>query len=217
MKELTKFIKWTDRNRKGRGLLCHIYEAENGKQKQYYTKSGYAYFNMLCESSDWIVRGTTDHGITSQRGKTSQVPCLNCYKVDEKFHEALEKHANETKRKYEVGIILNKRELRNHFGENNVVDVKLWDYRQQRPSPDECWLYDIATARKKLWPFNLCDVVRIKIPYSNVYDIPITLIPQSAIMGLLVKQEGHDEKGILKLLTKKKWDQIEDFEFFPVL
>lgn len=142
MKTLTSFKHWADKNRKGRGLICHFYEAESGKQKQYYTKSGYAYFNLFSTSPDWLVRGTTDHGIKSERGKTCQTPVLNCYQINEKFYEALELQAKENKSRYEIGIILNKNEIRKHFGENNVRDVELWNHSRSRPSPNDCWPYD---------------------------------------------------------------------------
>jgi len=186
-------------------------------KKQYYTKSGYAYFNLFFTSPDWIVRGTTDHGIKNERGKTCQTPVLNCYQINEKSYEALELLAKENKSRYEIGIILNKNEVRKHFGENNVRDVELWNHSRSRPSPDDCWPYDIAPARKKLWPFNLCDVVRIRIANTSLYSIPLASIPSKTIMELLLKAEGHDEKALSKLLTKKKWDEIEAFEFFPVL
>jgi hypothetical protein len=214
MKELTRFKRWADDNRKGRGLLCHFYDAESTKQKQYYTKSDYAYFNLFCSSPEWMVKGTTDHGIRSQREKTSQVPCLNCYQIDEEFYEAIETHCNEAIKKYELGIILNKRILKNHLGEDNVKDVELWDHRDSRPSPQDCWQYDIATARRKLWPFNSCQVVRVRIPRFSLYNITIKGLPRNAIMGLLVKNEGYHEKAMAKLLKKKKWEKME---VFPML
>jgi len=213
MKELTRFRRWADSNRRGRGLLCHLYEAQSGKQKQYYTKVDYAYFNLFCGAPEWIIKGTANHGIRSQREKTSQIPCLNCYTVDASFYEALERHSEEVTKRYEFGIILSKRILKNYFGEDNVRDIELWDY-QYRPPPNECWLYDIAVARKRLWPFNSCHVVRIKIPKSSLYGIPIVGIPHSAIMCLLVKQAEYEGNAMLKLLKRKKW---HDIEVFPLL
>jgi hypothetical protein len=61
MQELTRFKRWAER---GRGLLCHFYEAE-GKQKQYYTKLDYAYFNLFTDSPNWVIKGTIGHGIRS--------------------------------------------------------------------------------------------------------------------------------------------------------
>ena len=208
------FKRWANSNRKGRGLLCHFYDAESKKQKQYYTKSDYAYFNLFCSSPEWIVKGTTNHGIQSEREKTSQVPVLNCYQIDEAFFEALENHCDEATKKYELGIILNKRVLRDHFGEDKVKDVELWDHHDSRPPPQECWKYDIATARRSLWPFNFCRVVRIKIPRQSLYKIPIKGIPRNAIMGLIVKKEGYEDKAMTKLLNQKRWGNLE---VFPLL
>jgi len=195
-------------------LLCHFYDAESKRQKQYYTKGDYAYFNLFSSSSDWLVRGTTDHGITSQREKTSQTPCLNCYQIDNRFYDALEEHCAELNRKYEFGMILSKRGLKDYFGENNIRDIELWDQSKCRPSPDECWLYDIAKKRASLWPFNYCGIVRVKIPASNFYGLPIKGIPKYVIMGILVKEEGYNEKALLKLLRNKDWT---DVEVFPLL
>jgi hypothetical protein len=217
MKPLTLFKRWSDRNRRGRGLICHLYESEGSKQKQYYTKSGYAYFNLFSASPDWIVKGTTGHGIRSERGKTCQTPVFNCYQINEKFYHALELQAKEPRKKYEIGIILNKNEIRKDFGENNVRDVELWDHSRPRPPPDDCWPYDIASPRKKLWPFNLCDVVRIRTTNTSLYGLPLALVPWNTLMGLLVKADGYNEKALSKYLTRKKLDEIDAFEFFPVL
>jgi len=195
-------------------LLCHFYDAESKKQKQYYTKSDYAYFNLFCSSQEWIIKGTTDHGIRSEREKTAQVPVLNCYQIDEGFFKALENHCDEATKKYELGIILNKRVLRNHFGEDKVKDVELWDHHDSRPPPQDCWKYDIATARRALWPFNFCQVVRIKISPQSLYKMPVKGIPRSAIMALIVKKEGYEDKAMAKLLNQKRWGNVE---VFPLL
>ena len=121
----------------------------------------------------------------------------------------MEKHCNEAIYKYELGMILNKRILRNYFGEDNVKDVELWDHHESsRPPPEDCWQYDIATARRKLWPFNSCQVVRVRIPRNGLYKIPIKGIPRNAIMGLLVKKEGYEEKAMAKLLKSKKCGKV---------
>ena len=211
MKDLTRFRRWADQRRRRRGLLCHFYEGVSERQKQYYTKVDYAYFNLFSESPDWIIKGTTSHGITSQRDRTSMVPCLNCYQVNEKFYCALEEHCGQSKRKYEFGIVLSKSELKRYFGEENVVDVGLWDHHQQRPQPSECWRYDIATARRSLIPFNYCDIVRIRIAKSSVYGIPISTIPRSTVMGLLLRQQGCNLSAIERRLRKKTWDEVEIF------
>jgi hypothetical protein len=107
-------------------MLCHLYEAEGTRQKQYYTKVDYAYLNLFCSSKEWLVKGTTEHGMRSLGTKKSRVPCLNCYQISDDFYEALEKHLVQNKKRYEFGLVLNKRALRKHFGESNVRDVDLW-------------------------------------------------------------------------------------------
>jgi len=214
MQELTRFKRWAERNRAGRGLLCHFYEAE-GKQKQYYTKLDYAYFNLFSNSPNWVIKGTIGHGIRSKRGKPSQVPCFNCYQVDEEFYMALKAYCKESYTKYGIGIIFSKRRIKNLFGDDNVMDVEKWDFRKNRPSPGECWKYDIGgKPRKKLWPFHNCQVVRIRIPPSNLYSLPIASIPKEAITGLLVKKEGYNIKMMEKILENKRWKAIE---IFPLL
>ncbi len=214
MNELIRFKRWVERNRAGRGLLCHFYEVE-GKQKPYYTKVDYAYFNLFSDSPNWVIKGTTGHGIRSQRGKTSQIPCFNCYQVNGEFYEALKTYHKESPRKYELGIILSKRKIKNFFGEDNVVDVEEWDFSRDRPPPSECWKYDIAgKPRKKLWPFHNCHVVRIRIPSSDLYDLPIVNLPKEAIIGLLVKKEGYNNRAMEKIIENKKWRNIE---IFPLL
>jgi hypothetical protein len=213
MKELTRFKRWANGHRSGRGLLCHFYTVEGKKQKQYYTKPDYAYFNIFSNSPDWIIKGTTGHGISSERGKVSSVPCLNCYKVDDTFYEGLETLVEEGNQKYELGLILDKAALRKVF---KVVDVLPWDHKDSRPPPSECYKYDIPAKKPALYPFNYCDVVRIRIPYSNLYDMPIARIPGDAIMGMLVKKDGYNDKALAELLSEK-WEDLGDFQPFPLL
>ncbi|HUW47657.1 MAG TPA: hypothetical protein VMW36_02805 [Patescibacteria group bacterium] len=117
---MARFKRWANSHRSGRGLLCHFYTVEGKKQKQYYTKPDYAYFNIFSKSPDWLVKGTTGHGITSERKRVSQVPCLNCYKVNDDFYTGLKTLAEEGNQKYELGIILDKAALKKVF---EVVDV----------------------------------------------------------------------------------------------
>jgi hypothetical protein len=212
MKEFTRFKRWADQNRKGRGLLCHFYETNS--KKQYYTESGYAYFNILSEAPSWIIRGTTDHGMKSERRKTCQAPVLNCYKIDDIFYDALENHCNSSSKKYEVGIVLSKAQLKNCCGVANVVGVELWEFKGPRPAPSECWRYDLWQGRRKLIPFNNCNVVRARIPTSGLYGLPIKALPRASIMALLVKEEGYEETAFLELLERKGW---KDIAVFPLL
>lgn len=214
MEEVARFKRWAEHQRDRRGLLCHFYEAE-GKQKPYYTKVDYAFFNLFSNSPNWVIKGTVGHGIRSQRGRLSPVPCFNCYQIDDEFYRALKIHCEDFSRKIELGIILNRRKIKNLFGAKNVVDVESWDFSKNRPPPSECWKYDIVgKPRSRLWPFHNCHVVRIRIPYEGLYGLPIVNIPKDAIMGLLVKREGFDMKLMLKILENKKWHNVE---IFPLL
>ena len=94
-----------------------------------------------------------------------------------------------------------------------LTEKALFLYTQQSASVFK----PLESALSKSMPFNLCDVVRIRIANTSLYSIPLASIPSKTIMGLLLKADGHDEKALSKLLTKKKWDEIEAFEFFPVL
>jgi hypothetical protein len=78
MNEVSKFVKWAKEKIAWRGLICHFYIAES--QKQYYSRTDFAYFNLFCDSRDWVVKGTTGHGIRSQRGKVHQLPALTVLK-----------------------------------------------------------------------------------------------------------------------------------------
>jgi hypothetical protein len=182
-------------------LLCHFYELDT--KKQYYTDTGYAHFNLFSNSPDWIIKGTTGHGIRSEREKVCQTPVFNCYQIDEEFYEALETHCGDQSKKYELGIVLSKNELKRQFGQSNVADIELWNYQKSRPTPSECWRYDVWQGRRRLWPFNKCNVIRVRIQESRFYGISIKAIPYAAMMALLVKEDGFDEKEMSKLLERK--------------
>ena len=184
--EISKFIRWANHIRPYRGLICHFYIGKS--RKQFYSTTDYAYFNLFSDSRDWIVKGTPKHGIKSQRGKSSPIPCLNCFEINEEFHEALRTLYDEGNEKFEFGIIFNKRKLKNHF---NVVDVST-SPPFPRPPPKECHCYDWPRKRRgALAPFHYCDVVRVEIPQSEVHKLPITSIPEHIIMGMLVNQEDY--------------------------
>jgi len=204
---LKKFVSWARRKSYRRGLICHFYIAES--QKQYYYKTDYAYFNLFCDSQDWVIKGTTGHGIRSPRGKTSPVPCLNCFEINDKFYDALRRLENEGNEKFELGLILNKRRLRNYF---EVIDVSTKP-PSLLPPPNECHYYDWPRMRARaLRPFNNCDVVRVEIRPSDFRGIPIAVIPNSIVMGMLVKH--GDYFCVKKLLREKK---LGDISVFPLL
>jgi len=213
MSALNKLTRWADKEGHRRGLVYHFYISES--EKQYYSTTDYAYFNLFSNSPDWIVKGTTEHGITSRRGRPSAIPCLNCFELNSKFYDALNKLSEEGNPRFELGIIFNKRKLKNHFGKTKVVDVTpIFQPPDPFPSPKECHRYDWARSRRKLWPFNNCDVVRLEIPKSD-FGLPIALIPRDTVMGILTRPKEHH--GIMKMLQdNKKWDMTE-IGVFPVL
>lgn len=213
MSTLNKLQHWADKESNRRGLLCHFYIS--GNEKQYYSTTDYAYFNLFSNSPDWIVKGTTEHGVASKRGKISLVPCLNCFEVNDKFYEALGRLSEEGNPRFELGIILNKRKLKTRFGKTKVIDViPIFKPPDPFPSPKECHHYDWARSRRKLWPFNKCDVVRLEIPESD-FGLPIAVIPRGTIMGILTRPKQYH--GAMKMLQDiKRWDTTEKF-VFPVL
>ena len=157
MTEISKFIRWANLERQYRGLLCHFY-IEKSKQ-QFYSTTDYAHFNIFSDSRNWIVKGTPKHGIKSKSGKTSPVPCLNCFEVNKKFYDALKRLHTQVNQKFELGIILNKRKLKSEFNVIDVCNIPPFP----RPSPKECHYYDFPQFRKGvLDPFNFCDVVRVE-------------------------------------------------------
>jgi hypothetical protein len=221
MKELTRFKRWANRNRIRRGMICHFYiseskafdektEQKKPKQKQYYGKVDYAYFNLFSDSQDWLIKGTTEHGVRSIRDELSQIPCLNCFEVNDKFCNALEALLETGNDRFGMGIILNKRRLK--LADFKVIPVEAL-IRPPSPFPplSKCHHFDWARLRRALWPFNDCDVVRVEIPKSKIYEIPIVALPYRAIMGLLVRQKGYREKAMNELLDAKKWNGVEIF------
>jgi len=213
MSSLNKLEHWASREGRRRGLVCHFYISKS--EKQYYSTTDYAYFNLFNNSPDWIVKGTTEHGIASKRGITSPVPCLNCFELNDKFYQALDRLSEEGNSRFELGIIINKRRLKNHFGKTKVIDVTpIFKPPHPFPSPKECHHYDWARSRRKLWPFNNCDVVRLEIPELD-FGHPIAVIPCDTVKGVLTR--GKEYHGIMKMLQDiKKWD-MSQISIFPVL
>jgi len=223
MKSLDRFGKWVRKNSYRRGIICHFYISESErprkpskklKQKQYYSKTDYAFFNLFSPSKEWIVKGTIHHGVTDKWGDQCRVPCLNCFEVDEaKFLDALEQLRTEGNPKFEVGLLLNKRKLRTHFGYDEVCDVDDVKKVGYGVLPNkECWKYDIPSQRVKvLRPFHLCDVVRVRIRKSPIIRLPVHAIPIEVVMGLLVRRK--DYRAMLDMPKVAKFG----LEVFPVL
>lgn len=119
MPSIKRFRSWAKKDSRGRKLICHFYI--KGSKNQYYDNSDYAYFNLFSGSKSWLVKGTLEHGISSRTGKRSKVPCLNCFGVNDEFYKAMKNLAKNGNSRFEFGIILNKRKLKNTtFG---VIDV----------------------------------------------------------------------------------------------
>lgn len=208
MKKTNDFIKWVKNNAKNRGILCHFYihqtDGEDG-QKQYYDKMDYAHFNLLSYSHSWVVKGTPNHGINSMRGKRSQVPCLNCFEVDDDFNDAFKKLSKEGNKRFELGILLNKRMLKSSL---KIIDVTI-GIPSPRPQPNKCHHYDLPRGRLALQPFNHCKVVRIEIPKNKVIEEPIVELKGKVIMGLLVRSKM--KMKIIRLLKSKGLGHVKVF------
>ena len=197
MKKVEEFKKWARRESYRRGFICHFYIT--GSEKQYYNKTDFAFFNLLSKSKDWIVKGTTGHGIKGKKGKPSRVPCLNCFEIDKEFYKAIKTLYTERNEKFDFGVIFNKRRLRNNNFE--VIDVST-EMPNPLPPRNKCHRYDNPRFRYGvLKPFNLCNVVRVEIPSSDLRTLPISAISSKAIMGILVKKSDFN---IVKVLLKLK-------------
>jgi len=204
MKKADEFKKWAKRESYRRGLICHFYITES--KKQYYDKTDYAFFNLLSKSKDWIVKGTSGHGISGKKGKPSRVPCLNCFEIDKEFYKAIKTLYTASNEKFDLGVIFNKRRLRNRF---KVIDVST-DIPKPLPPRNICHHYDRPRFRYGvLRPFNLCNVVRIEIPNSDLRTIPISAVSNRAIMGILVKKGDIDI--VKRLLKLKGMNQVRVF------
>jgi hypothetical protein len=205
-KEISRFIRWTNENVPYRGLICHFYIL--GKEKQFYTKADYAHFNLLLDSQEWLIKGTPEHGISSLRGKRSQMPCLNSFEINAAFCEALKKMAEQGNTRFNLGIIFNKRRLEN-LGYKVVSVVAIKRPPSPYPPPNHCHYYDWAYKRHSLWPFNKCSVTRVEIPMSGFIGSSIARIPRHVVMALLVRKD--QEEDIRELLVSKKFKETEIF------
>jgi hypothetical protein len=152
------------------------------------------------------MKGTPNHGIKSQNGRTSQVPCLNCFEVNRKFYDALKRLHNEGNQKFQLGILLNKRKLKTIYNVINVCTTPPFP----RPPLKECHHYDFPQFRRgALDPFNFCDVVRVESPPTNLLNLPLARVSEDSIMGMLVRKEDYSD-----IENLWEWDKIK---LFPVL
>ncbi len=211
MKSSSKFIKWAKRESYHKGFVCHFYISDSNqrKQKQYYGKYDYAIFNLFSDSANWMVKGTVDHGILSLRGKRSQVPCLNCFALNKEFYDSLRRLGKEGNKKFELGLILNARKLRNYF---KVIPVSAEWWKVDYIPVDKCHHFDNVRYRKPLSPFNYCDVIRIEVPKSLHFGVPMASIPSECIVGVLVRRGRYSDTR--KCLDMKGMGNIE---VFPLL
>ncbi len=224
MSSLDRFRKWVKDYSYRRGLVCHFYISEGDeverenmkkkpKQRQYYTKADYAFLNLFSEGEEWVVKGTTRHGVTDKYGDRCRVPCLNCFEVNNEFLKSLGQLKIDGNDKFEIGILFNKRKLRSHFGSDRVCDVDDWIKNGCPELPNsECWKFDKMNQKKGvLDPFNFCDVVRVRLRKTNLRGLPIYAIPIEYAVGLLVRRS--DYKAVLDLQKVKEYN----LEVFPVL
>jgi hypothetical protein len=204
MTERSRFTRWVMRLSPRRGLICHFYIEE--KAKPFYGKVEFAYFNLFSSSRDWLVRGTKNHGISSARGRKSQVPCLNCFEVNEGFCGAIKEYETDRNGRFEIGVIFNKRKLKKDF---EVINVST-NRPNPLPPPNKCHLFDNPRFRVNvLRPFHYCDIVRVEIP-AEVDQFPaVSSIRWDAIMGVLVKPRNQND--IARLLHDKGLEQVEIF------
>ncbi|MCW4047893.1 MAG: hypothetical protein NWE99_10120 [Candidatus Bathyarchaeota archaeon] len=119
--------------------------------------------------------------------------------------KALKKLHEGKNERFDLGIILNKRKLKNQF---NVIDVSIYP-PSPLPPPEECHYYDWPKQRVKvLYPFNNCDVVRVEIE-PEPYQPPLSIIPYPTIMALLTRKGTY--RKITALTQKKRWNNVEVF------
>jgi len=223
MRSLDVFKEWVEEYSYRRGIICHFYISKPGneevdgddkaKQVQYFTKVDYAFFNLLSQAEEWIIKGTIHNGVKDKYGDLCRVPCLNCFEVNGKFLDALEKLKINVNNRFEIGVLFNKRRLRSHFGSEEVCDVDDWIENGCPELPNKlCWKYDIYTQRRwALDPFHYCDVVRVRTRKSGLRRLPIHAIPLEYVVGFLVRRS--DYRAVLNSPKSIKYT----FEVFPVL
>ena len=205
MTEQSRFTRWVRKFSPRRGLVCHFYIQE--KAKPFYGKVEFAYFNLFSSSRDWVVGGTKNHGISSARNKKSQIPCLNCFEVNDEFCAVIKEYETDRNDQFEIGVIFNKRKLKRDF---KVISVST-NRPDPLPPPNKCHHFDNPRFRVNvLRPFHYCDIVRVEIP-AEVNQFPaISSIRWDSIMGMLAKPRNQND--IAKLLQDKGLGQVEIFD-----
>jgi hypothetical protein len=205
MRPSKHFERWIQNNELEDKVLCHFYVKKN--TKQYFGNPEFAYFNLVNSSPGWIVGGTTGHGVTSDAGECSQVPCLNCFSVDDLFCTKLISEISNYQNKYEIGIILDRSRLENTFSIHNVGTC--YGYKPLA----ECHKFDNPKYRKGvLDPFNYCQVIRMEIPKDRKFGRPIVVLDAKDILAVLLRP--GQENRVSKLLIRK---QMQNTEIFAAL
>jgi hypothetical protein len=195
-----KFSSWARRISYDKGMLCHFYLTNF--EKQYYDNSNFAFMNLASSARGWVVKGTTDLGITGRNGKKSQVPCLNCFEVDDAFFKAFREFEGDANPRFQFGLLLNRRKLKNRFGKEKVIPVSTDPPFSPRPPQNMAHYFDIPGQRRGvLGSFNKCKVVRVVIPHHEELNMPIIELPKGVIFGILVKR---GLMGVAKKLLRQK-------------
>ncbi|MDI6788954.1 MAG: hypothetical protein QME51_11335, partial [Planctomycetota bacterium] len=102
----------------GKKMICHFYIKDSSHQ--YYDNADFVYFNLLSKTRGWIIKGTPEHGISSKRKKRSQIPCLNCFEVDEKLYNGLKTLLKNGNKKFEFALLLIRRKVDHKYKVINV-------------------------------------------------------------------------------------------------
>lgn len=194
-------------------MLCHFYyqpkNEKKEKQKKYYTKVDYAHFNLFNKSNYWMIKGTTGHGIDT----TSEVPVFNCYKVNSEFIKALKKPVDRWKADYELGLIMDKEKLAQGC-ETYLRDVTISYFGDSKNESMPSWCLDRGRNRKgRLDPFNMCDVVRLRILRNRYLGVSMKTLNSDIVKAVLTKR--GDGQSIRKLLDDKEWNDCKVFPLLP--
>ena len=183
-----KFVKQLKYDCTGRrSLIVHFYRKDTSQQNETrnpFGSSNFFDFNLLATCRQWILKGTEGCGVLFNK-KSSPIPVVNFFEVDNEFFIALEKVVNdESKKKYYSSfVIFNKLGLKYHFGSEKVVDV-IASFGNPAKSLKEAHKYDMKKARFRLRPFENCNVVRIEIPVHPEFRKPIVSIPDKYIWAI---------------------------------
>lgn len=116
---LQRFRKWAEKMSKNDTLLAHFYI---DKERRIFDPPSYFLFNIASADRCWQIIGTPGAGVR-YRGRTSNVPVVNCWQVDKEFCKALRKYYQKQSEysKYKYAVIFSKTKLQNQL---EVVEVR---------------------------------------------------------------------------------------------